>query len=70
MGGKYAGNKQASGFVCDLTDLFAAPVAAFASGHVHSNVDFMLNGVRSVSNALGYTGEHTGYRGDTVLHFS
>lgn len=57
MAGKYYGNSLTSGFVCDLSSLFTDPVIAFASGHVHSNVDTRINGIRCVSNAVGYPGE-------------
>ncbi len=69
MGGVYEGNEASSGFVCDLSDLFREPVIAFASGHVHSNVDMTLNGVRSVSNALGYEEEDTGHVQNTTIAF-
>jgi len=67
MSGKYKGNAYNSGFVSDLRHLFTPPAIAFASGHVHSNVDVTVNKVRSVSNALGYPGETTGYKEDVVL---
>jgi metallophosphoesterase superfamily enzyme len=67
MSGKFIGSKYNSGFVSDLSHLFVPPAIAFASGHVHSNSDVVLNGIRSVSNALGYPGEETGYKEDVVL---
>ena len=67
MAGKYHGSMMNSGFVTDLTRLFQSPAIAYASGHVHSNCDTTVNGIRSVSNALGYPGEATGYKDDVVI---
>jgi len=67
MSGKYEGNDLCSGFVSDLRHLFKPPVIAWASGHVHSNVDVEINGIRSVSNAYGYPGEDSGYKEDVVI---
>lgn len=67
MSGKYRGNQFNSGFVSNLKHLFEPPAIAFASGHVHSNVDVCVNGVRSVSNALGYPGEDTGFKEDVIV---
>ena len=67
MSGKFKGNKFNSAFVSDLKHLFVPPTTAFASGHVHSNVDVNINGIRSVSNALGYPGEDTGYKDDVIV---
>jgi predicted phosphohydrolase len=67
MSGKFKGSRASSAFVSDLRHLFTPPAIAFASGHVHSNVDVEINGIRSVSNALGYPGEVTGYKEDVVI---
>jgi predicted MPP superfamily phosphohydrolase len=69
MGGKYQGNNLSTGFVSDLRHLFKEPVVCWCSGHVHSNVDISVNGIRSVSNALGYRGENTGFRADVCINF-
>lgn len=67
MTGQYAINPLTSAFVSDLKHLFTEPVLAFASGHVHSNVDTTFNKIRSVSNAVGYK-EQTGYRENVVIN--
>lgn len=41
----------------DLSCLFAKPVIAWAYGHTHYPNDQVVNGVRLVSNPLGYPGE-------------
>ncbi len=67
MSGRFLGSQLNPAFVTDLERLFRPPVVAFASGHVHSNVDVTVNGIRSVSNALGYPGEVTGYQEGVVV---
>ena len=67
MAGKFVGSPLNPAFVTNLEHLFRPPAVAFASGHVHSNCDFMVNGIRTVSNAMGYPGEVTGYREDVVI---
>jgi len=70
MSGQYVGSAISSAFVSDLRHLFCDPVIAFASGHVHSNVDVYLNNIRSVSNALGYPGEKgTEYKENITIDF-
>ena len=70
MSGRYKGDPSSSAYVGDLSHLFKEPAVAFASGHVHSNVDTFCNGIRSVSNAMGYPGEDTGYKEDVVIDIS
>ena len=67
MAGRFFGSPLNPGFVTDLKQLFKPPVIAFASGHVHSNVDLEVNGIRTVSNALGNPGEKTGYRDPVII---
>lgn len=57
MSGIYKGSAISSGFTSDLRYLFRDPVLAFANGHVHSNCDIEYNGIRCVSNAMGYPDE-------------
>lgn len=68
MSGQYKGSFLDSAFTTDLSHLFKPPLLAWASGHVHSNCDIEYNGVRSVSNALGYPNEATGYKENVVIH--
>ncbi len=44
LAGRFMGSPLNPGFVTNLEHLFAPPVMAFASGHVHSNVDTEING--------------------------
>lgn len=67
MQGKYKNSQLCSAFATPLEDLFQPPVIAWASGHVHSNVDTLIDGIRSVSNCKGYPGENTGYKQDVVI---
>ncbi len=68
MAGHFQGSPLNPAFVTDLVgSLFKPPAIAFASGHVHSNVDILVNGIRTVSNALGYPGEITGYKEDVII---
>jgi hypothetical protein len=67
MLGKYEYDPARSAFVSDLSHLFAQPVVAFASGHVHSNCDEFVNGIRTVSNAFGYKNEDLSYRDDVII---
>ncbi len=69
MQGKYSGGLLSSAFATPLEDLITAPVVTWASGHIHSNVDTTINGIRSVSNCKGYKGEDAGYREDVVIEF-
>lgn len=56
-----------SAFATPLERLLCPPVKCWASGHVHSNVDIEINGIRSVSNCRGYPAEDAGYREDVVI---
>jgi hypothetical protein len=67
MGGKYQNNKLDSAFTTDLKGLFKPPVIACCSGHLHANTDVKYNNIRSVSNAMGYENEDTGYRSNVVI---
>ncbi len=67
LAGRFMGSPLNPGFVTNLEHLFAPPVMAFASGHVHSNVDTEINGIRTVSNARGYQGETTGYKESVII---
>jgi hypothetical protein len=68
MSGRFGNGRFNSAFVSNLRHLFRSPIVAFASGHVHSNCDIVHNGIRSVSNALGYPGEKSvGYRENVVI---
>jgi predicted MPP superfamily phosphohydrolase len=67
MSGVYQGSPQSSAFVSQLAYLFKPPVVAFANGHVHSNCDFTFNGIRCVSNAMGYPGEGVNYKEDVCI---
>lgn len=69
MAGKYLGHPLNSGFVSDSSSLFDSPAIAFASGHVHSNVDIEQNMIRSVSNAMGYSKEGVTFKDDVVIDF-
>jgi predicted MPP superfamily phosphohydrolase len=67
MQGQHSGSIMCSAFATPLEHLMKAPVVAWVSGHVHSNVDTMIHGVRSVSNCMGYSGEEAGYREDVIV---
>ncbi len=44
-------------YATDLSAMFRAPIVAWAYGHTHWPQDSLLNGVRLISNPLGYPGE-------------
>lgn len=44
-------------YASDLSPLFHSPIVAWAYGHTHFRNDTIVNGVRLVSNPLGYPGE-------------
>jgi predicted MPP superfamily phosphohydrolase len=68
MQGDYSGSLLCSAFATPLEHMMEADnIVAWASGHVHSNVDICINGVRNVSNCRGYKGEETRYREDVVI---
>jgi Calcineurin-like phosphoesterase len=70
MNGKYENGLLTSAFATDLTHLFQPPVTAFCSGHTHSSCDVVVNGIRSVSNMLGYQGERdTGYKPNVCVDY-
>jgi hypothetical protein len=69
MNGIYEYCLLVSAFTGNLEHLFQEPLIGWASGHVHSNVDVDINGIRCVSNALGYPGERSGYKENVVIHF-
>lgn len=51
-----------SAFATDLSYLISDPVIAWCAGHSHWSYNFDVNGVRLISNQMGYPGErNTGY---------
>lgn len=68
MLGTYQSGRLHSAYASDLQNLFKPPLLAWASGHVHSNCDIEYNGIRSVSNTLGYPKEDTGYKKNVVIY--
>jgi DNA repair exonuclease SbcCD nuclease subunit len=69
MQGKYRNSPYCSAFATSLDKMIQKPIVAWASGHIHSNVDTLINGVRSVSNCKGYKNEQTGYKKDVTIGF-
>jgi predicted phosphodiesterase len=61
MLGKYAGHMLNSAYATDLSCLYASPVVAWISGHTHERIDMTVNGVKCVSNCLGYDTEQTNF---------
>lgn len=51
----------------DLCHILAPPTVAVASGHVNANHDITMNGIRLLSNAMGYPYENVGYRKAATL---
>ncbi|QYB17747.1 hypothetical protein PV-S19_0383 [Pacmanvirus S19] len=47
------------GYASNLDSLIAPPIVLWAHGHSHRCIDFEINGVRCVSNPMGYQGEDT-----------
>jgi hypothetical protein len=47
------------GYATDLTEYLKAPIVLWAHGHSHRCVDTYINGVRVVSNPMGYPAEDT-----------
>jgi len=62
---QYRNSPVASAFATEMTDspCWGSPVVAWAFGHTHFNTDFMLKGVRVVSNQRGYEGSEAGHLG-------
>lgn len=55
----YRGFPYNEAFASDLDYLIKPPIILWAHGHSHRFLDKMINGVRVVSNPLGYPGENT-----------
>lgn len=61
-----------SAYVNDLdSELFdKEKVAVWLSGHLHVSVDKMVDGIRCVSNCMGYPNErHTGYKHNVIIQY-
>lgn len=54
---KHAGSPLSSAYATDLGYLIRDPIALWAYGHTHHSNDQVVNGVRVVSNQVGYPGE-------------
>jgi predicted phosphodiesterase len=48
----------------DITSIIVAPVKVCIYGHTHVHYDKVINGVRYLSNPIGYPGQHTLYKND------
>lgn len=70
--GKYEGSALQCFYSTDLSCMFAPPLVAWAWGHTHYRADFTVQGVRLVSNPLGYPGEleteEDCIRSPTIIH--
>ena len=58
MNGDYMFNTNTSLFSSDLVYLFKYPVRGWISGHTHQSIRIKLNGIKCVSNCLGYDDEN------------
>jgi predicted phosphodiesterase len=66
----YASSLVKSAFATDLEYMLREPVKAWAYGHLHCNEDVYINGVRCVSNCLGYPHERdVGYDDAVTIEF-
>lgn len=54
---KFDNNNEQCCYSTDLSKMFAPPIVAWAYGHTHHPFDELVNGVRVLSNPLGYPGE-------------
>lgn len=64
---QYEGKVFNHAFATDLAYLLKPPVVLWAFGHTHYCVDREVNGVKLVSNQLGYSDETTGYDASWVV---
>jgi 3',5'-cyclic AMP phosphodiesterase CpdA len=54
LAARFATDPSSAGFVNDLPELVAEPVALWVHGHTHTAFDYRVNGTRVVCNPRGY----------------
>ena len=58
---KYAKTSTNSAFGTDLSGMFNKPVVGWFFGHTHFACNFTYNGIKIISNPVGYPKEESGY---------
>jgi predicted phosphohydrolase len=53
----------------DLTNIITKPFKIAIHGHTHKHYNKVINGIKYVSNPLGYIGQHTGFINNLVLNY-
>lgn len=58
--GHYLGSPLESGYATFISEIYESKnIIACICGHIHSNIDLEINGIRLLSNCYGYKGEST-----------
>lgn len=66
--GKYAGSKTSSGYYTYIPEIYENKnVIACINGHLHTNVNTEINGIKILSNCIGYKNERIKFNKDAVL---
>ena len=67
---KYTDTNTNSAFGTDLSAMFKKPVVAWFFGHTHFACDFSYNGIKIISNPVGYPKEESGYNPEQSIEFT
>lgn len=66
--GKYTGNKTSSGYYTQIDEIYENPnVIACINGHLHTNINTEINGIKILSNCIGYKNENINFKEDAIL---
>ncbi len=64
---KCADDDYSPAYASKLETLIKPPIKLWACGHSHDSFDMQINGVRIISNQLGYPGENTGFNYELTI---
>lgn len=66
-GNPHAGGPLDAAYANDWETLLQPAVCAWLHGHIHTAVDYEVNGVRVIANPRGYPGEDTGFNPELLI---
>lgn len=66
--GQYAGSNTSSGYYTHIPEIYENKnVIACINGHLHTNVNTEINGIKILSNCVGYKNESVKFNKDAIL---
>lgn len=70
--GKYTGSNTSSGYFTYIPEIYINKnVIACINGHLHTNVNTEINGIKILSNCMGYSNEHINFdRKNAILELN